>query len=90
MKMKIVKTAGLAFALATFGSICVTCIHAQQNTSKSSTASMSTNWIGYVVFGKEESMDQIVRGAYPTPDRQVEIGLRSDGIVVWRRTPRSN
>ena len=49
---------------------------------------MATNWIGYVVFGTDDSLDPITRGAYPRADRQVEIGLRSDGTVVWRRTPK--
>jgi hypothetical protein len=29
-------------------------------------------------------MDNIARGPHPTIVREVEIGLRSDGVVVWR------
>ncbi len=90
MKKKFLKIAVAAIALAVFGSLRVVGISAQQNEGKSSTPSLSTNWIGFVVFGKEESLDKITRQAYPTADRQVEIGLRSDGIVVWRRTPKMN
>jgi hypothetical protein len=87
MNKKVLRIAGLALALAVFGFVYVAGIKAQQNGNSSSSPSMATNWIGYVVFGKDDSLDQIARGAYPTADRRVEIGLRSDGIVVWRRTP---
>jgi hypothetical protein len=82
---KLSKIVGLALSLAVFGSVCVVGIKAQQNKSQPNTPLVATNWIGYVVVGKVDSLDQIARGAYPTTDRRVEIGLRSDGIVVWRR-----
>jgi hypothetical protein len=86
MKKNVLKIAGLAVALVALGAFCVVGLKAQQNKSHSSRPSMATNWIGYVVFGTEDSLDQITRGAYPRADPQVEIGLRSDGMVVWRRT----
>jgi hypothetical protein len=87
MKLKRLKIVGLVAALVSLGLIFLVSTNAQQDKGKSSTASMTTNWIGYVVFGAEESMDPIGRGAYPTADTQVQIGLRSDGVVVWRTTP---
>ncbi len=87
MKKNFLKIAGLAVALAALGSFCVVGIKAQLNKSQSSTPSTATNWIGYVVFGTEASSDHMPLGTYPTADRRMEIGLRSDGVVVWRRTP---
>ncbi len=87
MKLKRLKIVGLVAALVTLGSICLVRTNAQEDESKSSTPPMTTNWVGYVVFGTEESMDPIGRGAYPVVDSQVQIGLRSDGVVVWRTTP---
>ena len=74
------------------GAICVLAlgqINSQQNQSKPTTPPLATNWIGYVVFGAEDSMDRIAPkpGVFPTTNPEVEIGLRSDGIVVWRRAP---
>jgi hypothetical protein len=86
MKTKIIKTTGLACALTTFAFICATGIHAQQDSNKRNATPTSTNWIGYLVFGKEDSLDQIARGPFPITDQQVEIGLRSDGVIIWRST----
>ena len=58
-------------------------VRAQQ--SKANANLLSTNWVGYLVFGSEESMDPIARGPHPTTERQIEIGLRSDGVVIWQR-----
>ena len=51
-------------------------------------AAATTNWIGYPVVGQEELADPIAgRGPYPKADAQVQIGLRNDGTVVWRKSP---
>jgi hypothetical protein len=38
------------------------------------------------VIGEQESIDQISRGPHPAAKEEIELGLRSDGVVVWRRT----
>jgi hypothetical protein len=81
-----VKTAALAVVLASMGAFSVVGIHAQQNQSNS--ASVRTNWVGYLVVGSELAIDRISPGPYPRADRQIEIGLRSDGVVVWRKADR--
>jgi hypothetical protein len=46
---------------------------------------ISTNWVGGLVIGKREKGDPIAgRGMFPHADADIEIGLRSDGVVVWR------
>ena len=50
---------------------------------------LSTNWIGGLVVGKKEKGDPIAgRGLFPQVEGDVEIGLRSDGVVIWRRAQR--
>lgn len=52
-------------------------------------AQLSTNWVGGLVVGKKELGDPIAgRGLFPQVDGDVEIGLRSDGVVVWRKAQR--
>lgn len=49
-------------------------------------APMTTNWVGGLVIGKKETGDPIAgRGLFPQADAEVEIGLRSDGMMVWRK-----
>jgi hypothetical protein len=88
MKQKLLKIGGPTAALVIFGSVWLVRIQAQDDKNRSGMQQMRTNWIGYVVFGKEESLDPISGRAYPAADPQMQIGLRSDGIVVWRRTPK--
>ena len=78
------KTAVFAVVLASMVAFSVVGIHAQQN--QSSPASVRTNWVGYLVTGSELAIDRISPGPYPKADRQIEIGLRSDGVVVWRKS----
>lgn len=82
MKAKLLKIAALTLGLAVF--IYIVRIHAQPVTGNS--ASTSTNWVGCLVVGKDEPIDRIARGPFPTSLDRVEIGLRSDGVVVWRST----
>ena len=61
---------------------------AQQNGSYAASPG-ATNWVGYLVYGSEDTVDAISHGGpYPTADRQLELGLRNDGTVVWRRAHR--
>jgi hypothetical protein len=87
MNAKFVKIAGLGATLVVLASVCLVGLQAQQATTKPTANPIGTNWIGYLVVGKEDPIDQIARGPYPTTVRQVEIGLRSDGVVVWRSGP---
>lgn len=80
MKAKLWKIAALILGLTTLAYIAS--IHAQSVTVKS--ASISTNWVGCLVVGQPEPTDPISRARFPTSLDRVEIGLRSDGVVVWR------
>ena len=45
-----------------------------------------TNWVGFLVIGQEEKGDPIAgNGPFPKADNRIEIGLRKDGVVVWRK-----
>jgi hypothetical protein len=82
MTNKVLKSAGLTVALAAFGAVCMMSIKAQQDKS------LPINWIRCVVSGRQNNIDpRILPGISPTADQRVELGLRSDGIVVWRRSP---
>jgi hypothetical protein len=87
MKMKHIKAAGFICALAASGLLYVEATHGQQSTG-STAHPETTNWIGYLVVGQNETSDRIaIGGPHPAVERQVEIGLRSDGTVIWRRSP---
>lgn len=50
----------------------------------------STEWLGWITFnGKYSGIDPGFYGQNPPPTQyyrtDIEIGLRSDGIVVWRK-----
>jgi hypothetical protein len=87
MRTKNWNAAMLIIALGALGWLCLARVSAQSGTPPNS-ALITTNWLGYLVFGSEETIDRIAPGAYPRTDRQVEIGLRSDGVVVWRAAGR--
>ena len=82
MKAKTLKIAGLITVLAAFAVFCIVAAYGQPTPPASSR--MTIDWSGYLVVGKPETMDKIGRGFYPATDQKVEIGLRSDGVVVWR------
>ena len=88
MSIKSFKCGSAAAAVAAIGLVCLVGVQAQQNKNNPAALLLRTNWVGYLVFGKEDSMDAIAHGAFPTTDHQVEIGLRSDGTVVWRNATR--
>ena len=74
-------------ALGALGWLCLGRVSAQSGTGSPGSL-ITTNWVGYLVFGSEENIDRIAPGAYPRTDRQIELGLRSDGLVVWRAAAR--
>jgi|GEM_PF-2300755 len=84
MKTKLLKKAGWPGALLALGLLCLTAIKAQPSVNPWHATSISTNWIGCLVVGKNDDIDQIAQGLHPTAVHQVEIGLRSDGVVIWR------
>jgi len=86
MRAKYFKVVGLGAAVAAFASVCIVGIHAGPTKNTSSACLVTTNWIGCLVAGKEDTVDRIAPGPHPITVRQVEIGLRSDGVVVWRST----
>ncbi len=48
---------------------------------------LSTNWVGCIVVGKVETGDPIGgRRPFPQADPEIQLGLRSDGVVVWQKT----
>ena len=46
-------------------------------------AKTNVMWLGNVVYGKEVA--GVVGGPFPHAQAGVEIGLRADGVVVWRK-----
>jgi hypothetical protein len=84
MSYKFYRIAGPAVVLAILAWVFVAGTRAQQAMNPLRTSSLTTNWIGCLVAGKEDALDRIAPGPSPTVVRQVEIGLRSDGVVVWR------
>ena len=86
MKTRLLKIVGVVIAVAALCSVAIFTVHAQPGASKSGGA--STNWVGYLVVGQNDKLDRITPSLTPTTMRQVEIGLRSDGSVVWREKTR--
>ncbi len=75
-------------ALVIFSSAYFAGVRGQQSSTKSAAPPATTNWTGYLVVGRNDTTDAIaIGGPHPTVARHVEIGLRSDGVVVWRNTP---
>jgi hypothetical protein len=87
MKTKQLKVAALFAALIVGVFICAwPGLQAQE---KAAPGQLSTNWIGGLVVGKKEKGDPIAgRGLFPQVEGDVEIGLRSDGVVIWRNAQR--
>ena len=50
---------------------------------------MNINWVGYLVSGKILTVDQGIlpkqSNSPPTVDRTIAIGLREDGVLVWKQ-----
>ena len=91
MKSKFSKATGMTVALILVGSAYFAGVRAQQSPAKPGAIPVTTNWTGYLVVGKNDSADSInAAGPSPTVTREVEIGLRSDGVVVWRNALSGN
>ena len=89
MKNKLLTIGVLVAALLALGLVCLVGTHGQENKNRLSMTPLTTNWLGYVAFGKDDLLDRMGGlGPYPAADRETQIGLRSDGIVVWRKTPK--
>jgi hypothetical protein len=47
-----------------------------------------TKWVGYLVHGVKVHVDKSIfpepSGYSPTVDGQIVLGLREDGVVVWK------
>jgi len=84
MKAIFLKGVGLLGALAVCGLVWVAVTRAQPAAGAPKSSLMTTNWIGCLVVGKSDFVDNMARGLHPTTVQQVQIGLRSDGVVVWR------
>jgi hypothetical protein len=85
MKANLLKGVGLFSALVVFGLVRIAGTRAQPAAGGSNSSMVTTNWIGCLVVGKGDPIDSIARGPFPTPLHQVQVGLRSDGVVVWRQ-----
>ena len=65
-------------------------IASRNNTAQEKTLApnLTTNWVGFLVVGELQLADPIAgRGPFPKGDKSIQIGLRSDGLVVWRKAP---
>lgn len=88
MKTRLHKTVQVAAVVGGIAALGAGQINSQQNRSNPATQHLTTDWVGSVVYGTEESMDRIApKGVFPTANPEVQIGLRSDGVVVWRKAP---
>jgi hypothetical protein len=88
MRATIAKIVGSAIALVALGSICVIGLRAQQTGGNARSAAVTTHWVGCLVAGQSDTLDRITPGPSPAIVRQVELGLRSDGVAVWREATR--
>ena len=70
-------------ALVILGPVALLTLRAQPN---SGALPVTTKWVGYLVVGQTDKLDRITPEPSPTTVREVEIGLRSDGVVIWRET----
>lgn len=87
MKNKLSGVVSIAVAFIVLGSVFLTSIRAQPGTKNSASSPVTTNWVGCLVIGEKDTIDSIAPGAHPKPIQNVEIGLRSDGVVIWRNAP---
>lgn len=70
-------------------------LHAQQQQQQSRRKSdapspvLTTNWLGYLVVGESENLDSMPGlGPYPKALADLQIGIRSDGVLVCRKAAR--
>ena len=85
MNRKFLKAAALLAALFVVSFAYIAGLHAQQSPLTQPVAT-TTNWMGYLVIGQNDTVDAIsIGGPVPTVARHVQIGLKSDGTLVWRK-----
>ena len=84
MRAQFTRIFGSIIALLVLGAICITGLRAQQTARSSKSSTKTTNWVGNLVIGQPDLSDRITSMPSPEVNRQVEIGLRSDGVVIWR------
>ena len=77
----LVKMVVSGLALTVFGWAATS---AQQEAGRANRSNVITNWVGYLVAGRMDTADRMTSFPAPTTIRGIEIGLRSDGTVVWR------
>ena len=77
---KTILGAGAAFGLLYVALSARTDAQGQPNVDAGKT---NVTWLGSVVYGKEAA--GVVGGPFPHAEKGVEIGLREDGVVVWRK-----
>lgn len=70
--------------LVTLGASWLLSLNAQENKRIPSSPGVSTNWLGCVVVGRQDAIDAITQIPYPQCAQQFQLGLRSDGVVIWR------
>lgn len=85
MKKTFFKIAGCTLASALLFMAFEMATMAEQKADSTTSSAMTTNWVGYFVFGERDTTDSITTEPFPKTDSRVQIGLRSDGIVVWRK-----
>jgi hypothetical protein len=85
MKMTFCKIPTLILAGAILFFTYAAGLRAQQAGPKPAATVITTNWVGYLVVGKHDNIDPMPgRGPQPTVMGQLEIGIRSDGVLVCR------
>ena len=84
METRLLKGVGLIAALAVVGLVWLARLKAQPAAGAPKASLVTTNWIGCLVVGKSDFVDNMARGLHPSTVQEVQIGLRSDGAVVWR------
>jgi hypothetical protein len=88
MRAQIRRFIGPSVVILVLWVICISGLRAQQAPRNSRMSPATTNWVGFLVVGQHDMADQITTTPSPTVNRQVEIGLRGDGVVVWREATR--
>ena len=89
MRASLIKVVGSGIVLLALGSVCIIGVRGQQAARNSSPSAVTTNWVGYLVAGRTDTADRITQNPSPTIIRQVELGLRSDGVVIWREATKT-
>jgi hypothetical protein len=89
MKANFCNVVRLTLLFPILGSVWIIGGCAQQAGGNSGSSAATTNWVGFLVAGQNDPSDRIARNPSATVDRDIEIGLRSDGVVIWRAAPRA-